>query len=328
MRGKDQVCSRRRFLRMLGAGALLSFLTGCHANRRPLTIAASLWPGYELMFLAAREGWFPQNEVNLLETSSNSESLQKVRDGVVDGAALTLHEVLRLRSEGIALSVVLVLDVSAGADVVMARPGIRLLADLRGKRVGVEYAGYGAFMLYKVCEAAGVEVSSVAVVPMTIDHHLAAWRGKEVDAVITYEPVATRIEALGGRRIFDSRQIPGTIVDVLAIRQEALGSQGESLRMLVLGHFKASRHLRTNPQDAAYHMANRMNIAPKEVLKSYSGLELPGVNRNRELLGGKVPALLQTARPLSTVMTKAGLLLRENDLAGLFLADFLPPEEL
>lgn len=322
------VYSRRRFLRMIGAAALLPLLLSCRSRRRSLTIAASLWPGYELMFLAAREGWLRQNEVKLLETSSNTETLKKVREGVVDGAALTLHEVLRLRSEGIALSVVLVLDVSAGADVVMARPGIRSLADLRGKRVGVEYAGYGAFMLYKVCETAGIEVSSVAVVPMTFNRHLAAWRGKEVDAVITYEPVATQIEALGGRRIFDSRQIPGAIVDVLVVRQEALGSREEALRTLILGYFKASRHLLTNPQDAAYHMAGRMKIETKEILKSYRGLELPGVRRNRELLGGSAPALLQTARSLSTVMTRAGLLPREIDLAGLFLADFLPPEEL
>lgn len=317
--------SRRQLLSMLMSLSFLPFLSACAT--KPLRIAGYVWPGYELMFLAAEEVWFSVKEIELLDFKSATAALQKLRDGAVDGAMLTLDEVLRLRADGIALTAVLVIDESAGSDVLLSRPGIRSVSGLTGKRIGVEQSALGAFMLHKVLDAAKIGLQDVTIVPMTGDQTLDVWRDGRADAVITYEPTATKIEASGAVRIFDSRQIPGAIVDVLAVRQSVLRTHAGPLRSLVLGHFKARRHLRVNPQDAAYHIAKRMNLSPPEVLNSFRGLELPGILRNHEYLGGSAPSLIATARDLSAVMVKAGLLARPDDLAGLIQADFLPMEE-
>lgn len=313
---------------MFGTVALLPLLPSCEDRTRSLVIASHHWPGYELLFLAADEEWLPRNEIRLIETASATNALQMLRAGELHGATMTLDEMLRLRDEGIALAVVLVIDESAGSDVLLVRPGIRSLAALAGKRIGVEQTALGAFMLHRVLEAAKIRPQELTILSVTWDQHVAAWRDGRIDAVITYEPVATKIEAFGAVRLFDSRQISGAIVDVLAIRQKALRTHAGSIRSLVYGHFRARQHLLVNPQDAAYHMAKGMGIAPKDVIKAFRGIELPGVRRNREFLDGKAPALVETAEALSAVMTQAGLLKRPAYLAGLVRADFLPAEEL
>lgn len=316
---------RRHLLRGLSALALAPWLDGCqHTPTRPLTIASHVWPGYELMFLARREGWLVSSDLELLETASIPASLAALGDGRADGAALTLDEVLRARAGGIALQVVLVLDISAGADVLLARPGINELRDLAGKRLGVEPTSLGTLMLHKVLAAAALPASALTLVPLDIDEHLAAWEREKLDALITYEPTATLLLAQGARRLYDSRKIPDTIIDVLAVKPEAITRQPEALAALVAGHFRALRHLRHNPQDAAYRMAGRMGIPAAEVLDAYRGLELPDLELNRKLLDGATGRLRAAAEEVSRVMLAAGMLSQAADLSDLARADFLP----
>lgn len=318
--------ARRRLLYSLPGLALAPWLTACQrAPAPPLTVASHVWPGYELMFLAKREGWLPPpSALRLLETASATASLAALAGNQADAAALTLDEVLRARANGIALNIVLVFDVSAGADMLLARPEIRNLGDLAGKRIGVEQNALGALLLHKILAAAKLPKSAIVPVPLNIDGHLDTWRRERLDAVITYEPTASRLLAEGVRRLYDSREIPDTIFDVLAIKPAAAARQPEALAALVAGHFKALRHLRHNPQDAAFRMAGRMAIPAGEVLGAYRGLQLPDVHANRRLLAGKDSHLLKAAGELAQVMRAAGLLTDAPDLSNLVRGDFLP----
>jgi len=317
--------SRRRLLRSLPALAMAPWLPACKsAPTRPLTIASHVWPGYELMFLARREGWLASADLSFLETASATASLAALASDRADAAALTLDEVLRARDQGIALNIVLVFDVSAGADILLARPEINELSDLAGKRIGVEQTALGALMLEKILIEAGLAKSAITLIPLADDGHLDTWNKEKLDALITHEPTATRLLATGARRLYDSRKIPDTIFDVLAIKPDAAERHPEALTALVAGHFRALRHLRRNPQDAAFRMAARMAIPAEEVLNTYRALELPDLHSNHQLLDGNTGRLLVALRELSQVMEKAGSLAREADLADLVRSDFLP----
>lgn len=306
----------------------LPFSASC--SRRPTTplrIASHVWPGYDLMFLARREKWLPAGQVDFLETGSASESLKDLADGRADGAALTLDEVLRARDGGIPLTVVLVFDVSAGADQVLAREGIETLADLRGRRIGAEESALGALMLDAVLEKAGLPADAVVHVPLAIPAQLDAWKQGKVDAVVTYEPMASHLRHLGAHLLADSRSLPATILDVLAIRPEAMRSHPDAVRALVAAHFRALKHLRGNPWDAAYRMAGRAGSTAQEVLDAYRGLELPDVGANRRYLGGDRPTIVPAASTLSSVLLHAGLIRQPARLDRLVDAGFLPPVE-
>ena len=313
-----------RFLAALTCLAAL-LLTGCGAPEPGLRIAAHVWPGYEFLFLARGEGWLDETRVRLVETPSASDSMHALRTGLVDGAALTLDEVLRLRADGIPLTIVLVFDTSLGADVLLAAPTVGSLAGLRGRTIGAEETALGALMAVEVLEAAGLDASDVVLVPLTIDRHESVWRRGEVDALITYEPVARRIEALGAVRLFDSRRIPNTILDVLAIRSDRLSDRSEAIRMVIAAHFRAYEHFRQNPQDAAHRIAARMKISPAEVIASYGGLRVPTLRDNLGLLGEN-SSVADTARRLSSLMVARRFLPREDQLQGLLTADYLPAE--
>lgn len=304
----------------------VSLLSGCgRTESRPVSIAVHVWPGFETLFLARGEGWLDAGKVRLVETASASDSLRALAESKVDGAALTMDEMLSARARGIPLSAVMVFDVSAGADMLVARPGIKRLADIRGLRIGYEHGAVGSLMLAGVLGAAGLSKEEVRLVPVTIERHLDAWVRNEVDALITYEPVAGKLLDLGANRLFDSRQIPDTIIDVLAMRDDALDKgRAEAVRHLISAHFLALDYLNRNPQDAAYRMAAHLSLPATGVLPAYWGLLLPDAEGNRHMLRGDTPQLQEAARRVSAMMAKEELLQDGDTFAALARDEFLP----
>lgn len=317
---------RRECLRV-GGMALAAFcgVGGC-GQARPLRIALDPWIGYQFMTLARQDGWLPPSRVELLEFPSVAISTATLATGRVDGAALTLDEVLSLREQGLELSVVLVFDVSAGADALLASPHISSLAELKGKRLAVESSTLGVIMLAKVLEAAGLERGDVTVVPMDQDRHLETWNSQSVDAIITYQPVLEQLQALGLVRLFDSRSLPQLIVDVLAMRTEVLISQAAALRELIAAHFQGLKRWRDNPIDTAYRLSARLGVKPEEVKSVFNGIDLPDAIYNMHYLSKPADELTQTVTEIAQIMLRQGLLRRPANLDRLFDPAYLPGE--
>ena len=316
---------RRRFIQITGLLPCVSLQPACDTKSQPLSIGLHVWPGYEPMHLARSLGWINRTQVNFVETHSATESLELLELGQIDGAGVTLDEVLRARARGVELTVILVCDISAGADVFLVRPGIADLAAVKGRRIGVEEGAVGALMLHEVLKRAGLKRQDVAVVPVTIDQHVNAWAQRRVDAIVTYEPSAGQIAKLGGRRLFDSRSIPDLIVDVIAVRGAVLDSaHDDALRALVTADLKALAYIDTNPGDVAYRIAGRFKLPPDQVLSVFRGLVLPDLDNNRRLLATRNPALNASVTAVSEAMLAAGLLQRQARTDQLFRADYLP----
>lgn len=314
--------NRRECLALLAAGASSPlWLSGC-TLRDDLVFGVHPWPGYEPLYLAREFGWLPE-EVTLHHGRNAGESLTRMKRGELDGAALTLDEVLKARSEGLPLTVIMVLNDSVGADSVMARPEIRRLEELAGARIAVEPSAVGSLVLHQLRQAAGLSVDDLDVVDMPPDRQLAAWREGDIDAAVTYEPHASKLLREGARSLYDSSQFPDLILDVLAVRRDRIQWRASALEALVLAHFRGLEHVRVNPEDAMRRIAAWRELSPDEVRASFAGLELPGPAVNRRYLDGK---LLTAAAVLNEVMVAGGLLDSADDFDQLIDDRYLPGE--
>jgi NitT/TauT family transport system substrate-binding protein len=313
--------------RLLQAAALLpaGLLLGCGPQPEPtLRVASNVWPGYEFLYAARDSGLLDGAAVKLVELLSATDVLQALSADALEGGALTLDEVLSARAGGIDLRVVAVLDISAGADALLARPDIEKLVDLRGRRIALEQTAVGALLLDAALREAGLEPADVRLLYRTSDQLRAAYEGGEADAVVTFEPVRSQLLATGARSLFDSRAIHGRIVDVLAMRPRALEQSPRAVRALVAGHFEMVARFRREPDTLAPQLAGRLGMSASEAVAAYTGLELPDVAGNRALLEGRSPVLEQSAAELGRVMLQARLLPMMPSLDGLADARWLP----
>jgi NitT/TauT family transport system substrate-binding protein len=272
------------------------------------------------MFLARSMHWLKPEDAILVETNNATESLAHLMNGTVHGAALTLDETLRVIQQGVPLSVVLLFDVSSGADALLVKPDITSLSDLKGARMGVETTAVGALMLNKIMAKAGLLATDLDVVHIHIDDHLQSWQQHDLDALISYEPTATKIEQLGAVRLFDSREMPNTIFDVLAVRRDAAQQFKQQLQALIISHFKAQWAWKTNPIDTSYRLAKRLDAPAGDIQLLFQGLQLPDLIYNRHMLGGKDSDLMALSTEIAALIDMNPSLIP----ADLFDAAYLP----
>lgn len=322
---KNRVSQRhkRLYLTSLCYLVLSLLLTSCGSETEPpLRIGTNNWLGYEPLYLARSLGHYEDSQVKLVELTSASEVIHALRNGNLEGAALTLDEALTIIEDEMDLKVILVMDFSKGGDVLLAKPDITSLAELRGKRVAAEYTAVGALLLDGALQAAGLNVTDIELISCMLDEHVECY--SSVDAIVTFEPVRTQLLNKGAQVLFDSSQIPGRIVDVLVVYEKTLDSHPRSLEQLVSGYFKARKYLEAEPDAAASRVASRLGLSPAEVLASYDGLHLPSLEENHSLLRGKPAPLQLTAVDLVQLMRKKNLLKFTVPVDNLTEPRFLP----
>lgn len=301
------------------------FVVGCISRPEPpLRVATNTWAGYEPLYLARSLGYFQPDEVRLVEMTSASKVSDAIRNGTVEAAALTLDETLALLQDGVELQVVLVIDVSNGADALVGKARIDNLQDLRGKRVGYEAGATGALMLQAALEAARLRPEDLKLVPLSIDQHLPYWDADKLDAIVTFDPVRSQLLSIGGHVLFDSHQIPGRIVDVLVIRQDALTKQAEHLQHMLSAHFEALQYMVKSPVDAASRISARQGTLPGQAMEQFQGLKFPGCRENRLSIGSSHPELIDVAESLAHLMLDRHLLVRPVSVKSLTNSNFLP----
>ncbi len=311
---------RRRWLRRAAAWACLAsvsgVLTACQRPRPALRLGANLWPGYAAMRLV-EETRRPSAPVRVLDFHATGTVLAAFRDGTLDMAAVTLDEALLLAVGEPMLRVPLVFDVSNGADVLVVRPGIERLQDLRGRRVGFESIAMGAYMTLRALSAAGLTSRDVTFVPVRLSEGADAFERGQVDALVTFEPVRTRLLDQGARVLFSSRDIPGEVVDVLVVRQRVMDERESELRTLLAAHEGARARLLAAPLEVARDIGPRIGLTGAQLQNALALMQLPDAAQSAALIRSP-QALPATVSRLDGVMREHGLLAPDVPRMDLF----------
>ncbi|HKW39194.1 MAG TPA: ABC transporter substrate-binding protein, partial [Burkholderiales bacterium] len=150
-----------------------------------------------------------------------------------------------------------------------------------------------------------------------------AFEKGQVDAAVTFDPYRGELLRAGAVSLFDSTQIPGEIVDLVAVRMGVLESQPKAVRAMLSGWLGAIDYLKREPQDAARRMGIRQQTTGEQFLKALQGLHIPSREENMKMLGGPQPELAAAGRHLRDLMLEAKLLRAPVDIEGLLAPDVL-----
>jgi NitT/TauT family transport system substrate-binding protein len=289
----------------------LFLLTACTVEPPELLkVGVNQWPGYEPIVLARDLGYLPQKKVKLVELPSNTESIALLRAGRLDAAALTLDEALHVINLGTELTIVLVFDFSNGADVLLAKPVLKNLADIQGHRIGVETTGVGALLFHAALNQAKLRNDDVQVVYLPADEQEAAYMNGQIDAVVTFEPIKSRLEQHGAHVLFDSSEVPDLIVDVLAVRTEQLEKQRENIFQLVQAYAKARSYMTQYAKKSMQLMSSRLQTPSHDLKQIYQGLILPSLSENVAYFSGSPSKFERHVHKVYDFMQHEGMLHR------------------
>ncbi len=268
-----------------GCFAFAIFWSGFR-EEEPFRLAVGTRPGSEaLIFALTHDGLLPAQDLRLIEMAGATAISRALENGVVDAAVISLDEALQMNDAGHPVRLVLVLEESRGADVLLVPRGIESLPMLKGKKVGAEVRSSSHFLLYKALSKVGLSLADVELLPFTGREVSAAFEAEHVDAIVVTEPDAQRFPPGELSRLFDSAELDDPILRVLAVR-EAVWEQKKRVVTMV-----ADRYLKIQPQMKAENevfcrfLAHRMRLPPDAVQRCLRYVHFPGREENQVWLG-------------------------------------------
>lgn len=281
---------------LLAASGVAITLAACLApwRERLVRLAIVDWPAYEYFYLASRKGLDREQGYRLQvdQFGSLQDQRRAFSRGDVEAIATTLPEAMAICREVPARCpvIVLVLDASNGADQLLAAARWRSLAALKGRRVGLERSVLGEYMLLRAAQGQGLGLSDFKIRYDGPKALVAQLQRGVLDAIVTYTPHSDALMADPRWRVlFSSSQIPGEVVDVLAVSPELQRREPKLVAALV-GSWWAARQLAAlQPQQASLLMAQRQGVTPQQFLLSQRLIDYPDRAQQADLLAADGP---------------------------------------
>jgi NitT/TauT family transport system substrate-binding protein len=198
------------------------------AAKPPLRIAYSDWPGWTAFEIAIQKGWFKEAGVDVkFDWFEYAPSMEAFAAGKVDAVTVTVGDALVTGAPGARSVGILATDYSNGNDMIVARPGIKDLKGLKGKKVGLEIGLVEHLLLLKGLEKMGLKETDVKLVNVPTHQTAQTLASHDVDAIGAWQPNAGQaLKAVAGSKaIFTSANLPGLIYDLLSVSPKSLASR-------------------------------------------------------------------------------------------------------
>ena len=242
----------------------------------PLKIAYSDWPGWVAWDVAEQKGWFKEEGVEVeLKWFEYSPSMDAFSAGKVDAVSMTNGDALVTGSTGAPSVAIAINDYSNGNDMIIAKAGITSLADLKGKKIGVEVGLVDHLLLLNALQSVKLSEKDVKIVPMKTDQAAQTLKSGSVDAVAAWQPNsgAALKEVPGSTAIYTSANVPGLIYDVLAVNPKSLTERRADWTKVVKVWFRVANYIKDekNIEDSAKIMSARVGLTPDAYKKLMGG---------------------------------------------------------
>src|SRR3954462_12552641 len=256
---------RRRLASLL----VLALLAAPLLSAAPLKIAYSDWPGWVAWEIAIQKGWIKQAGV---ETEflwfEYGPSMEAFTAGKVDAVMVTNGDALVTGANGAKNVIIMLTDYSNGNDMIVAKPGIKSLKDLKGKKIGLEVGVVEHLMLLNALKKVGMTEKDLTIVNTPTGQTPQVFASGQVDAVAAWQPNAGQaLKAVAGSTtIYSSADEPGLIYDTITVTPQSLAQHRADWVKLVSVWDKTLAYI-TNPatkDDALKIMAARTGSTPAD----------------------------------------------------------------
>jgi NitT/TauT family transport system substrate-binding protein len=270
--------SRRSLFGIPAAVLAICLSLTAHAAE-PLKIGYSDWPGWVAWEVAVNKGWFKEAGVDVkFEWFDYSASLEAFSAGKIDAVLMTNGDALVTGATGGKSVMIMITDYSNGNDMIVAKPGIKSLADLKGKKVAVEVGLVEHLLLRAGMKKLGMNASDITIVNAKTNEMPQVLGAKDISAVGAWQPVSG--EAMkaspGAKPIYTSADEPGLIYDVLAVNPASAKARRAEWQKVVNLWDKVVAYIEDpkTQSDAVKIMAARSGITPAEYLPLLKGTKL------------------------------------------------------
>ena len=311
-------------LKVFSAGIALSaslLFSGVAAAAEPLKIGYSDWPGWVAWQVAIEKGWFKEAGVDVkFDWFDYAASMNAFTAGKIDAVTVTNGDALVTAAGGAKNVMIIVTDYSNGNDMIVGKPGIKSLKDLKGKKIGLETGLVEHLLLLNGIKKAGLKESDVTIVNTPTNETPQALASGDLAAIGAWQPNSG--EAIkrvpGAKPIYTSADEPGLIFDVLTVSPASLSSRKADWVKVVKVWDKVVTYIndpKTQP-DAVKIMSARVGIKPETYLPLLKGTKLLTLEEGKAVMikADGFKSLYGSSKIVDDFNVKAGIYKTPQDL--------------
>ncbi len=255
---------------------LTSFSSRANAD---LTVGYSDWPGWVAWEVAIEKDWFAEAGIDVtFEWFDYVASMDAFAAGQLDGVLMTNGDTLVTGATGAIGKMIIIGDYSNGNDMLVAGPDIETVADLKGKKVGVEVGFVGHLLLLNALEDAGLTEDDVELVNVPTNETPQVLASGDVSAIVAWQPSSGQALSLvaGSKALYTSADKPGLIYDVLAVSPQSLAENRDEWSTLVDVWYRVVDFINSDDtrDEALSIMSARVGLSPGEYAPFLEGTRL------------------------------------------------------
>ena len=268
------------------------------------------WFGFAPTPVAMGMGYFEEEglEVTTVFDNDRANVMPGLEIGDIDCTMRTIGEHMsRPLAADSDLVVIGVIDVSVGADGVVAGPGIDKVTDLVGKIFAGEINHPGTIMTAHALKLAGYDFNKdVEVRMIATDDASAVFEDPEVAAVATWEPMLSEIVAntsrKGSKILLSSADFNGLITDVVIVNKTDYEANREKYAKFMRGIYRAVDLFNKDPQKFLEVAAPTYDVTPDQMKADLGGVYYTSYEDALEFFGiGQSPKLKDVIESLTAI---------------------------
>lgn len=237
------------------------------------------WFGFAPVFVAEELGYFEAEDLEVSTAFDNDRAnvLPAMANGSIDCTMRTIGESMsRPRVADTTGTIIGTIDVSVGADGVVAGPEIQSVEDLIGKTFAGEINHPGTTLVQFALSEMGRDISDVNIQLIATDDSAAVFEDSNVAAVATWEPMMSTIVRTtsrdGAHLLLTSADYEGLITDVIIARTEDFQENPEKYRKFLRGIYRAIDLYQTDPDQFISLSAPEFGVPEEEMKEALEGV--------------------------------------------------------
>jgi len=277
------------FMKLCAAALTALCISSFARAAEPLKIGYSDWPGWVLWEVAIDKQWFKEAGVDVeFEWFDYVASMDAFAAGKLDAVGMTNGDTLVTGATGAKGVMFLLNDYSNGNDMIIARPGIKTVKELKGKKIGVEVGFVSHLLLLNALQDNGLGEADVELVNVPTNETPQVLASGEVDAVVAWQPSSGQALKLvpGSTAIYTSRDEPGLIYDLYVATPESLSQRRDDWMKVLQVWYRAVDYLNdpATHEDAVQIMASRVGLEPEEYKTFIDGTKILTLDEARKYM--------------------------------------------
>ena len=300
---------KKKISLILVLALILSLAAGCGSSSQAkapvikdgdFTIAFCTWIGYAPLYIAREKGFFEKYGINPTLTINEDEGTYAAAmySNSIQGLGQVIDREVISFASGTPETVILAMDQSSGGDGIIASADINSVEDLNNSTE-----------------------KDVTLIDMDSDSTGPAFMAGQIDAAVTWEPfLSTASDREGGHLLCDSADYPGTILDVLTVRQDL---SDEAKQALANAWYDAVDYLKANEDESVKIMAEGLELTVEEAADELSGVSFYGREENKAFIDkDSGNSIFDIAKRAQDFWLDLGIISSEIDLDTFISAEY------